>query len=111
MPNNEVAKVQVASTKSGEKKKIRSDKSAHIASSFFAWLFSLVFLALIGFIIYASVPGFQQYGFNNIIFSATFDLQDNQASVWLPLCITILSAGIAIIIAAPVGIKSAVFIK
>ena len=108
MLNNKASIVQ---KQIGEKKKIRSDKTAHIASSLFSWLFSLVFLALIGFIVYASIPGFQQYGFNSIIFSSVFDLQKNQASVWLPLCITIISAGIAILIAGPIGIKSAVFIK
>ena len=110
MAKNKNAQAQVAN-QLGEKKKIRSDRTAHISSSILSWIFSLIFLCLIGFIIYASVPGFQTYGISNILFTGNFDLNKNQASVWLPLCITILSAGIAILIAAPLGIKSAVFIK
>jgi phosphate transport system permease protein len=38
-------------------------------------------------------------------------MSGNKASVWLPLCITLLISGLAIIIAAPVGVKTAMFIK
>ena len=92
-------------------RKTRADKTSKIITSTLAWLFSLVFVALIGFIIYASVPGFQFYGFINILFSGEFDLSKNQASIWLPMAITLLTTFIAIIIAGPLGIKSSVFIK
>ncbi len=92
-------------------KKVRVDRSVHIVSSIIAWVFSLLFLCLIGFIIYAAIPGIEEYGIKNILFTGKFDLNKNEASVWLPLCVTILSSGIAILIAAPIGIKSSVFIK
>ena len=92
-------------------RKTITDKTSKIITSTLAWLFSLVFIALIGFIIYASVPGFQFYGFINILFSGKFDLSKNQASIWLPMAITLLTTFIAIIIAGPLGIKSSVFIK
>lgn len=92
-------------------KKARKDRFVHYCSCAIAWLFSLLFLCLIAFIIYAAVPGIKEYGFKNILFTGQFDLNHNQASVWLPLCVTIISAGIAILIAGPIGIKSSVFIK
>lgn len=92
-------------------KKLKQDRAAKTISSSFSWLFSLLFIALIGFIIYASLPGFEHYGFKNIIFSLDFNLADKKASVWLPLCVTILTAGLAITIAGPIGLKTAVFIK
>lgn len=100
-----------ANNKMSEIRKIRSDKATHIISSSLSWLFSLVFIGLIAFIIYASIPGFKAYGLKNILFTSTFDLSKNQASIWLPLCVTILTAGIAILIAGPIGVKSAIFIK
>ena len=111
MAKKKEAQVQVAPNQLGEKKKIRNDKTAHLSSSILSWIFSLLFLCLIGFIIYAAVPGFQEFGAKNILFTGEFDLNEGKASVWLPLCVTILSAGIAILIAGPIGIKSAVFIK
>ena len=112
MPNKKEAQVQAAPTTSlVEKKKIRNDRAAHGASLGISIFFSLFFICLIVFIIFASVPGFQYFGIKNILFTGVFDLNQSQASVWLPLCVTILSSGIAILIAAPIGIKTAVFIK
>ncbi|MBQ2349312.1 MAG: phosphate ABC transporter, permease protein PstA, partial [Mycoplasma sp.] len=92
-------------------KKAKADKSAKIITSILSWLFALIFVALIAFIIYASIPGFQFYGIVNILFSGRFDLSKNQASVWLPTLITLLTTTIAILIAGPLGIKASVFIK
>lgn len=97
--------------KSIDTKKINIDKCVKYISCSLSWLFSLIFIALIGFIIYASIPGFQFYGAKNILITGEFDLANNKASVWLPLCITILTSFIAILIAAPIGIKSSIFIK
>ncbi|WEK82831.1 MAG: phosphate ABC transporter permease PstA [Mycoplasma sp.] len=93
------------------KKKILVDNASKTTSSFLGWSFALVFIALIGFIIYASIPGFKHFGIANIIFTGDFDLTNGKASVWLPLCVTILSSGLAILIAGPIGIKSSIFIK
>lgn len=76
-----------------------------------SWTFSLIFVSLIGFIIYLSIPGFQEYGITNILFTGDFDLNNNKASIWFPLCITIITTTIAVLFAAPIGIKSAIFIK
>ena len=93
------------------KSKRRQDGTSKTISLVLSWFFSLMFIALIGFIIYASIPGFQEYGIENILFTGEYNLNDNKASIWLPLCITILTAGLAILIGAPIGIKTAVFIK
>ncbi len=92
-------------------RKTRTDKRAKIITSTIAWLFALIFIALISFIIYASIPGFKYYGIINILFSGRFDLSKNQASVWLPTLITLLTTLLAILIAGPLGIKTSIFIK
>lgn len=74
----------------------------------------IIFLGLIGFIIWKSVPGFQHYGFSNIILSSKFNINDNnskEASVWLPLSITLLISFFAVLIATPIAVKTATFIK
>ena len=93
------------------KRKIYLDKTFGFTSFGVSLLFSLIFIALIVFVIYASIPGFKFYGAINILFSGQFDLSKNKVSIWLPLSITIISSTIAIIIAAPIGIKTAIFIK
>ncbi len=94
--------------------KIKSDNIWRYISMSMSWLFAIIFLCLIGFIIASAVPGFKAYGINNILFSLKFNLnsKDNvQASVWLPLAMTLLVSFGAIIIAAPIGVKTATFIK
>ncbi|MDR3257817.1 MAG: phosphate ABC transporter permease PstA [Mycoplasmataceae bacterium] len=91
------------------KKKQNADRTSKIVSMSLSWLFSLVFFLLIVFIVYASVPGFKAYGWS--ILGGTFDMATGKASVWLPLCITIMISLLAIVIAGPVGIKTAMFIK
>jgi ABC-type phosphate transport system permease subunit len=44
------------------KKKQRADVVSKGISLSLSWLFSLVFFALIVFIVYASIPGFKAYG-------------------------------------------------
>ena len=104
-------KTQLASNNSLGIKKTRTDKRAKVITSIIAWLFALMFIALISFIIYASIPGFKYYGIINILFSGRFDLSKNQASVWLPTLITLLTTLLAILIAGPLGIKTSIFIK
>ncbi len=99
------------STKKLMLKKVNQDGISNVITSILSWSFALVFFALIIFIIYAAIPGFQEYGFKNILFASTFDLNKGKASIWLPLCITILISLIAIILAGPIGIKTAIFIK
>ena len=99
------------STKKLMSKKVNQDRTSNVVTCVLSWLFALVFFALIIFIIYAAIPGFKEYGFKNILFTSTFDLNKGKASIWLPLCITILISLIAIILAGPIGIKTAIFIK
>ncbi len=80
----------------------------------FAWGFVAFFVMIIIFIIVKSVPGIQHYGFNNILFSNKFNFADQtskQVSVWIPLSITFLISFGAILIAVPLGIKTASIIK
>ena len=80
---------------------------------FFAWLLVIIFLGLIGYIIAMSVPGFKAYGFDAVVFSDKFDTSDpslHQASVWLPLTITIIVTIGALLIATPLALKTATFI-
>lgn len=106
-----MVKTQLANNNSLGIKKTRTDKKAKVITSIIAWLFALMFIALISFIIYASIPGFKYYGIINILFSGRFDLSKNQASVWLPTLITLLTTLLAILIAGPLGIKTSIFIK
>lgn len=90
--------------------KIRLNRCAKIICKFFAWLFSLIFVALIGYIIYESIPGWKAYG-SSILFSSSYDLPSHKASVWLPLSITLLVVVGAMLVAVPLAIKTATFIK
>ncbi|MCQ2747888.1 MAG: hypothetical protein MJ223_01230 [Mycoplasmoidaceae bacterium] len=89
----------------------RSELIAKIATMAISILFCALFIGVIGFIIYGSIPGFKVFGFANIFGTNIYDLEKGKAGAWLPLCVTILVAGLAILISAPVGIKTATFIK
>jgi phosphate transport system permease protein len=90
-------------------KKKNADRISGTFSTTLSWLFSLIFFALIIFITISSISGFKHYG--KSIFGSTFDLSNSQASVWLPLTITLIISLLAIVIAGPIGIKVALFIK
>lgn len=76
-----------------------------IAASIFV-LF--IFLALIGFLIYSSIPAFTTY---NIFNTLDFNFSDKNASIWMPLSITLLVTVFSVLIATPIGVKTATFIK
>ncbi len=80
-------------------------------SYFFSFFVLLMFIALLGFIFYASIPGFAHYGIINILFTGDFDLKSNKVSIWLPLFITFLTSFFAILFATPIGIKTAIFLR
>lgn len=77
----------------------------------FALSIILLFLTLVIFIFSYAVKGFQQFGFVDILFQGDFTSTTNKYSFWIPFSITILTSLIAIIIAIPLGVKSAIFIK
>ena len=76
-----------------------------------SWLFALFFILLIIFIVVAAIPGFKSYNFADIFLTSTYDLTQNKASIWLPFLVTIFTSGLAILIATPIAIKTATFIK
>lgn len=83
-------------------------------STIFSWGLILSFLVIVGFIIYKSVDGIKYYGIENILFTDKFEINDassKQASVWIPLGITLLISFCAVLIATPISIKTASLIK
>ena len=90
-------------------KKLKSDKIGKITSVTISWFLAVIFLAIIGFIVFSSIEGFKAYGWS-IFGSLDFNLASQQGSVWYPLAITLLVTIGAIIIASPIGIKTATFI-
>lgn len=90
-------------------KKIISNTSFHWLSVSLAWLACIIFVGMLVFIIIKAVPGFQAYGWT--IFQGEYDLKENKAGIWLPLLITLIVSLAALLIAAPIGIKTAIFFK
>lgn len=87
------------------------DLVAKTITGIFVGLFAILFLGVIGFIIYGSVPGWKEYGFLDIFGTDVYNLELHKASVWFPLCITIMISALALLIGGPLGIKTATFIK
>ena len=81
-----------------------------ISFSFALSIISL-FITLIVFILIYAIKGFNEYGFVNILFQGDFSTTTNQYSFWIPFSITLLTSLLAIVIAVPLSIKSALFIK
>ena len=95
------------------KNQILTNNVVKIISTLFAWFLVIIFLGLIGYIIYSSIPGFKEYGFKNILLSDEFNINSSTVSpvsVWLPLSITIIITLGSILISTPLSIKSAMFI-
>lgn len=92
-------------------RKIFSEKILKITSLFFTSLIIVLLLSMLGFIIWKSTLAFEYYGIENILFTDKFDFNGKQNSFWLPFSMTLLTTFIAVAIAAPIGIKTAVFIK
>lgn len=93
------------------KSKIISEKSLKIISLVFTYSLIVIFIAMLGFIIWKASDAFNQYGIVNILFTGEFNFNGPQVSFWVPFSITLLTTFIAILIAAPIGIKTAMFIK
>ncbi|QZX49182.1 phosphate ABC transporter permease PstA [Mycoplasma sp. E35C] len=92
----------------GKIKKIKST-SFKTLSFVVAWLFALSFIGVFGFIVYQSIPGWQSYG--ESIFRLEFNLVEQKAGVWSPLAVTLFVTFISLLIAAPIGVNTAIFIK
>lgn len=94
-------------------KKLKQNNIAKTISTIATWIFAISFISLIVFIILSSIPGFKSYGFKGIFLSDNFQTSDpllQEASVWLPLLITIIIVIGSLLIAVPIGIKTATFI-
>ncbi|OYD26681.1 phosphate transport system permease protein [Mycoplasma testudineum] len=76
----------------------------------FAWLVVLILIGVVIFIFVGSIDGWKEYGLS--IFSDSFKLsgENKSASIWLPLSITIIVTTISILIALPIGVKTAIFL-
>lgn len=97
-----------------KKKRIVFDFITEKTTLVVSLLMGLVLFAIIGFILYKSIVGFQYYGIENILFSNNFNISDGKAtgvSFWLPFSSTLLTTIISLLIAVPIGIKTSVFIK
>ncbi len=102
-----------AYTKKFLKHQSTSNNIAKYISTFFAWFLVIIFLGLIGYIIYSSVPGFQEYGFSNIFLNDKYNMNDPNnpnVSIWLPLLITIIVTVGSLLLSTPLAIKTSMFI-
>lgn len=84
-----------------------------ILTALTAWSIILIFIIIVVFVIVSAIPAYKQFSFADIFLSNSFNLSADihQASIWFPLSITILVTFGALLIAAPIGIKTATFIK
>ncbi|MDC4182573.1 phosphate ABC transporter permease PstA [Mycoplasma bradburyae] len=89
-------------------KNIRS-KTFQIIAFTTAWLFAFIFVGIFSFIFYKSIPGWQSYG--SSIFKLDFNLVQEKAGVWAPLSVTLFVTFLSLLIASPIGINTAIFIK
>ena len=78
-------------------------------SAIFAWFIVLVFVTVMIFIIVKAIPGFIAYGPS--LFTTEINLTNNKGGFWLPLVVSFLVTFGAIMIAGPIGIKTAIFLK
>lgn len=95
------------------KRRIITNKTVKFFASLSVWLIAILFFILILFIILKSIPGFKYYGFKGIFLTDRYSissLDDPSASVWLPMAITLIITIGSLLIATPLGVKTATFI-
>ncbi len=91
--------------------KKNKDKILKYLSSCLAWFLVLIFALIIIFIIISAIPGFQQYGLDKMLGTLKFNISEGKVSIWAPLSITLLVSLGSLLIATPIAIKTATFIK
>ena len=94
-----------------ENKFKRFNEIAKWTSFGFSFFVIALFIVLVIFILFFAIQGFINFGIVNILFSGKFNQSNDQYSFWIPFCITLVVSTIALCIAAPVGIKVALFTK
>ena len=87
------------------------NRLAQITSLGFALLIAAILLTVVGFILIFAIDGFQTYGFSNLLFQGQFDRNTERYSFWVPFSVTLLTSAGALLVAAPLGIKVAIFTK
>lgn len=92
-------------------KQKRINNIAHGTSLFFSFFVISLFIALVVFILIFAIQGFVNFGFTNILFNFNFNPSLDQYSFWAPFSITLVTSTISVLIAAPIGIKVALFTK
>ena len=72
----------------------------------------VLLFGILGFILVRAIQGFQDYGFSAILLSDKFDINStDNVSFWLPFTGTVITTLISLLIAVPIGIKTAVVLK
>lgn len=92
----------------------RTSVAAKVISIIVASFSGVILIGIIGFIFWKSITGFKDFGIENILGTLTFDLTSgvgSAVSFWSPFSATLFTTLIALLIAVPLGIKTAVFIK
>lgn len=102
--------LQKKMSKKNTSNKIITEIVAKYLSLFVSCISAVILFGILGFVIYEAVLGIQNYGWDSI-FGNQFNLSAGQVSFWLPFFATFLTTLISLLIATPVGIKTAVFIK
>ena len=97
--------------KNTKKNKTKKEFLGKLISSFFAWTMVLLFVLILIFVIISAIPGFEHFGLNGILGTIEYNLGEQKASIWSPLSITLLVSFGSLLLATPIGIKTATFIK
>lgn len=90
--------------------KTTKDKIWYWVSFSISILLALLFIAILVFVIVSAIPGFDVFGIDGILGTTEFNLSNNKAGIWGPISITLLVTFGSILIATPIGIKTATFI-
>ncbi|MGL5630677.1 MAG: phosphate ABC transporter permease PstA [Mycoplasmoidaceae bacterium] len=77
---------------------------------FAAFLLVIILFVMFSFILYEAVHN-SKISLANILFTNIIDFSQKKCSFWLPFSVTIITSTIALLIAAPLGVKTATFIK
>ena len=91
--------------------KLNRDLLGKLLSSFFAWLMVVIFVVIIIFVVISAIPGFEFFGLGGILGTVEYNLADKKASIWSPLSVTLLVSFGSLLLATPIGVKTATFIK